>query len=555
MKYIAKYNIKRSLKLIVLILFIVFGAILVNNGTVKHQSKLIDKVEIINDDFDDSSVLAVLETENFNRVLKPKLIYNSSVNKIKNLTVVDDYNNALINIEKHKTIIKIELENKSKESVLSMIELLLKIDGVISAGPNYRGKFWYSSQDPFYEEQWYLHGVNGINIEQAWDITRGSQQVKVGVIDSGSYHSDYYSNIDTSLGWDFYNNNSNFSDDIDGHGTHIAGIISSKNNDAGITGVAPNASIVPLQIIVSNESRRDYRAPDLASLISAINYSANKSIPIINISSGFPHSNELKQALVNYSGLIVCAAGQSEGNNPVNLDNVPEYGYFFPAAYDLPNIITVSAIESNGYLFDKSNYGYSTVDLFAPGQNILSTYPENKCWGSEHSFICDDENSHFDYGYHTFSGTSFAAPQVTGVAALILSKYPTIPPEKIKECIISGVTKMDNLEDKCISGGRLNAYKSLILAKEYLDNHDHVYNNMSYGLINSHYQQCIICQKKKFCVSIAALESFDSLTHTYVCEEENCFFMIYKQLHFFEFPAEPNKPYFCIICGYLGGLT
>ena len=166
------------------------------------------------------------------------------------------------------------------------------------------------------------------------------------------------------------------------------------------------------------------------------------NVRIINCSRGWnTYSFALQAAISNYSGLLVCAAG----NSGVDNDSNPLY----PASYDLPNIISVGALksenniikimdglDSNGNLV-RSNYGATSVDLFAPGQNIVSTYK--------------------DGGYDIDSGTSFAAPFVTGVAAMILSIVPDLSIRELKITILENVTSMTILSNKCVTGGMLNA--------------------------------------------------------------------------------------------------
>ncbi|HQU83183.1 MAG TPA: S8 family serine peptidase, partial [Pyrinomonadaceae bacterium] len=131
--------------------------------------------------------------------------------------------------------------------------------------------------------------------------------------------------------------------------------------------------------------------------------------------------------------LFVAAAGNASTNN----DKSPHY----PSNYDLPNVISVAALDRNDNLASFSNYGAKTVHIAAPGKDILST------WLNE--------------DYREASGTSMAAPQVAGVAALILANEPNLSVEKLREKVLKSVDKLDNLSGKVENGGRLNAAKAL----------------------------------------------------------------------------------------------
>lgn len=302
------------------------------------------------------------------------------------------------------------------------------------------------------------------HIREAWNITTGSNNVKVGIMDTGiSSNVEYYSdNYDSSLGKSFTDSqNDSYNVDDYGHGTYIASIIGSnsvvqvgsQNNYVNklYRGVCPNVKMVSLKIFNNNDyiignQRDEYYKVRSLRVASALSYAAEKGIKIINSSIGsdqldIANSQIEQQAIKNYNGLIVSAVG----NDGVDIDQSPRY---LPS-YNFDNILTVGYLSmTNSFPCDHqgrpmTNYGARSVDLFAPGNAILSVSPSGE--------------------FETITGTSFAAPFVTGVAALLLSKYPNLTPLMIKKIILETVDVQSSLTGKCVSNGKLNAYKALTL--------------------------------------------------------------------------------------------
>ncbi|MDE7161209.1 MAG: S8 family serine peptidase [Anaeroplasmataceae bacterium] len=285
-------------------------------------------------------------------------------------------------------------------------------------------------------EQW---GLDKIEMHKAWSITTGSKDVRVGIVDSGIVnHRDLKENIIEGI--DFYWDDNDASDDSTGHGTHIAGIIGAKgNNKFGIAGVCWDITMISLQAFIETDCG-DYPASKAVEYATSL-YNTADRIPILNISLNFDKEMpELERAIRNYPGLVIC----SSGNFRLNTDE----GYIYPGHYGsslyenpLDNMIVVGNSDQNDIKAPNSNYGKKSVDLFAPGQNIVST-------SNVQEFKID-------------SGTSFAAPLVTGVAALLLSKYPNMTTSELKASILMNVDKVSSLSEYCTTGGRLNAYKAL----------------------------------------------------------------------------------------------
>lgn len=218
------------------------------------------------------------------------------------------------------------------------------------------------------------------------------------------------------------------------HGTHVAGIIASTHY-----GIAKNAQIMMLK---TNGNIRELRDKSLAK---AIRFAVDHGASIINCSFGKPYTWAKKDvdAAIAYAKekdvLILHAAGNSGDNNDVS----PNY----PDPDDKSNWIEVGASDENGNPASFSNYGKKKVDVFAPGVNIYSAIPGNK--------------------YEYESGTSMATPVVAGLAALIRECYPNLKAPQVKEIITKSVVKRSSLQDKCISGGVVNAYNALKLAVVY----------------------------------------------------------------------------------------
>lgn len=228
--------------------------------------------------------------------------------------------------------------------------------------------------------------------------------------------------------------------EYNGHGTAVAGIIGAVgNNGVGITGTCWNVRLASLQVFDSDGYGRS------SWVIEAIDFAESKDIPIINFSEEWYgdylsyYDEPINTAIENYSGLFVAIAG----NAGVNIDT----NICYPANCTASNMIVVGGCTSYDDPWVGSNYGRGNVDIYAPGEGVYSTNSIG--------------------GYESWSGTSFAAPYVSGVAALLLSENPTLTVSELKTAILTNGdivydSEGDNMYfDYCSSGKRLNAYRAV----------------------------------------------------------------------------------------------
>jgi thermitase len=235
--------------------------------------------------------------------------------------------------------------------------------------------------DPFFDNQWSLEQMN---ITDLWNLTAGVKEVLIAILDTGidSDHEDLQGKVVAEV---------NFTDspstkDINGHGTHVAGIIcATANNGIGVAGLVPNCKILNVKVA------DDYGFCQEESVARGIVWAVDNGAQVINISLEIRNPSATLEQAVNYAwdhGALIIAAAGNQGNNSA----------VYPAYYE--NSIAVAATRPDDTLAPLSNYG-DWVDVAAPGYNIYSTLPGNK------------------YGYET--GTSFATAYVSGLAAILSS--------------------------------------------------------------------------------------------------------------------------------------
>lgn len=340
--------------------------------------------------------------------------------------------------------------------------------------------------DPLFSKQW---GMLDIGVVDAWKVTKGNSDMVVAVIDTGvDYtHEDLLPNlwrnegeipnngldddnngyVDDVIGWDFVGNDNKpydlavdtldglFKGGNPGHGTHCAGNVAARgDNGMGIAGVAPNVKIMSLRFIGMTGGGTT------ADAIKAIRYAVDNGAKIMNNSwgsegeePGSPENQALRDA-VQYAQdkgvLFVAAAGN--GHKGVGYDNDTDKLPAYPASYDHDIIISVAALDSSDRLGSFSNWGRRTVDIGAPGVKVFSTVV-----AQGYSDTVIDK-----FGFKaTWDGTSMAAPHVAGAAALYWSAHPNKTWQEVKAAIVGSARKIPALENKSVSGGKLDV-KSLM---------------------------------------------------------------------------------------------
>lgn len=333
-----------------------------------------------------------------------------------------------------------------------------------TAEPDFIVHASFTPNDPSFNSLWGLHntgqtggmGDADIDAVEAWEASRGSTNVIVGVIDTGiDYnHPDLAANmwvnageipnngidddgngyVDDARGWDFVGNDKDPMDDHY-HGTHCAGTIGAVgNNGIGVAGVCHQVKLMALKFLSSNGSGTTSDA------VEAVLYATDNGAMLTSNSwGGGGYSQALKDAIdeARDAGVLFVVAA---GNNQQNTDTTLCY----PASYSSANIISVAATDASDVLASFSNYGASTVDIAAPGVSIYSTSPGG--------------------GYRTLSGTSMACPHVAGACALVYAAHPTMSWVDVRSAILNNVDGIASLTGKVATGGRLNIARALIIA-------------------------------------------------------------------------------------------
>jgi len=335
-------------------------------------------------------------------------------------------------------------------------------DAILYAQPNYQLHALATlPNDPMFDNLWGMHNIGqtggtvdaDIDAPEAWDIATGSADIIVAVIDTGiDYtHPDLAANmwinqaefdgtpgfdddgngyVDDIYGYDFCNYDGDPWDDHY-HGTHCAGTIGAiGDNGQGVTGICWNVKLMAVKFL---DAAGDGWTSDA---INAVEYSMQMGAKLSSNSWGGGDYNQALKDAINAAGaagmLFVAAAGNDYG---LNNDIYPHY----PSSYDCESIVAVLSTDDEDDMSYFSNYGFASVDLGAPGTNILSCEPSNQ--------------------YQYLNGTSMATPHVAGACSLLWSINPWLSNEEVKNIILDTVD--ETLPGLCVSQGRLNLYRTL----------------------------------------------------------------------------------------------
>jgi subtilisin family serine protease len=282
--------------------------------------------------------------------------------------------------------------------------------------------------DPNYPNQWHLPKVSA---PAAWDLTTGSSSVTVAVIDSGvdPAHPDLAGKL--VGGYNYLGGSTSDTYDVLGHGTAVAGVIGADtNNSNGVAGLGWNTTIMPL-VVVSSSNYATY-----ADIASAMNYAADHGAKVISMSLGGTSYSSTLQSAVDYAwsrGLVVVAAA---GNNSSSAG-------FYPAA--LNNVVAVSATDGSDNLASFSNFG-NWITVAAPGTYIQTTNNGG--------------------GYGNWQGTSFSAPHVSALAALVFAKNPALTNSQVVNILKNNSDDLGAAGfDTTYGWGRINAFRAVQAAQ------------------------------------------------------------------------------------------
>ncbi|MDQ6600377.1 S8 family serine peptidase [Bacillus salipaludis] len=364
-----------------------------------------------------SKNLAGIETNAFN---DQELIvkFSSNLSKIERNSVLKSVNATEDTHLEHGDFSFVKVPKGT--DLTKMAQILLGKKQIIWAEPNYKVKSTYIPQEPNFQKQWYL---NKIQMPKAWDITKGSPHITVAVIDDGVQqdHPELKGKIvspyNAVTGGTRYTPHE--------HSTHVAGIIAASFNNSGIAGIAPNVKIMPINVFNGDEAS-DY------AVALGIKYAVDHHADVINMSLGSPYYSSLLDYYTNYAkskGVILVAAAGNDGT----------FTKTYPAAFKA--VVGVGATNSFDHRAIYSNKG-SFIDFTAPGSNIYSSIN-----GGSYAYL---------------SGTSMAAPVVSGVAALVLSKNPFLSPKQVENILRHSTIDLGPKgRDDYYGYGRIDAYKAM----------------------------------------------------------------------------------------------
>ncbi len=348
-------------------------------------------------------------------------------------------------------------------TVPNAVAAMLRLPGVRSAEPDYLAYATLIPNDPRFSEQYGLHntGQNGgtigadIKASEAWDTITGSDQLIMAVTDTGTdyTHPDLTANIlrngaNQVIGYDFINDDNDPIDD-EGHGTHVSGIMAARGNNAvGVSGVCHVAKIMPIKVLDSGGSG------SFAAIAAGFDFASQRNVKILNASLGGPVDAQVLRDAVQRSraaGVLIFAAA---GNDAEDNDLVDSYPCDYSTEFD--NVVSVAATNNLDDLASFSNFGATSVNIGAPGEQILSTLPNN--------------------AYALEDGTSMASPMAAGAAGLIYAQDLTNQTYlDVKNRLYNTVDVLPSLTGRCTTGGRVNLQRAMRLVQVLEPNGGEIY--------------------------------------------------------------------------------
>ena len=333
--------------------------------------------------------------------------------------------------------------------------------------------FSTSFNDPAASRLWAFAEKNGMDVLGAYDSlpARTAKEIIVAVADTGVDHNHedlkdvMWSNEKEIPGNGIDDDNNGYIDDIHGintlvrdaqgratmntmashwHGTHVAGTIAAtQNNGVGIAGVAHNVKIMAIRVVPDDADELD------SDIVEGYLYAANNGAKIINCSFGKKNNEggmvvrDAINAIAKKGVLVVVSAG-NDSMGPFSWHDI-DTNLKYPASFDSANMIVIASTQSDGKMSSFSNIGKVGVDVASPGSNIYSTVNNGQ--------------------YSMASGTSMAAPNASGVAAMVMGYYPNLKVNSIKKILMNTVTPVPAFKNQLVSGGRINLKAALEKAK------------------------------------------------------------------------------------------
>ncbi len=391
----------------------------------------------------------------------------------------NNLNNAFSAMGIQRSIKTADSKEQLKLDTIEIVKALRKRPDIVSARLNYIRKPFLIPNDEYYNYQWHYPQID---LPQAWDVTTGSNNVVVAVIDTGvlTNHPDLQGQL--APGYDFIRDPDNagdgdgidndpfdVGDDTNGnssfHGTHVSGTIAAaSNNSNGVAGVAWEARVMPLRALgrfggtdydIEQAVRFAAQLPNDSGTVPA------RKADVINLSLGGPTNSITPPEafrLAREAGVIVVAAAGNETSSGLN----------YPASLD--GVVSVSAVTIRNSLAPYSNFG-NTIDIAAPGGSSTDVNGDGYTDGVL-STVGSDANGSIQLGFAFYQGTSMASPHIAGVAALMKSVNSSLTPGEYDQLLVNGELT-DDLgalgRDNQFGHGLVNAYKAVIAARNLVE--------------------------------------------------------------------------------------